>query len=112
MNIKEFLTEIENIKNQLSPEAQIFLQELIQQNKNKTTITEIGKKILITMSNNKNSYSNIFSAKQLGELLFMSARSVSGSMRKMITEQYVCKNGCNPVTYSITEKGLDAVKEL
>ena len=61
---------------------------------------------------NKETYLNVFSSKQLGELLFMSARSVSGSMRKLVTEQYVEKSGTNPVTYKLTENGKVLAKEL
>ena len=42
----------------------------------------------------------------------MSARSVSGSMRKLVTEQYVEKAGTNPVTYKLTENGEALAKEL
>jgi DNA-binding HxlR family transcriptional regulator len=42
----------------------------------------------------------------------MSARSVSGSMRKLVTEQYVEKVGQNPVTYKLTDLGETLAKEL
>ena len=42
----------------------------------------------------------------------MSALSVSGSMRKLVTEQYVEKSGTNPVTYKLTENGEVLAKEL
>ena len=64
------------------------------------------------MAEKSEAYMNVFSSKQLGELLFMSARSVSGSMRKLVTEGYVEKAGSNPVTYKLTENGATLAKEL
>lgn len=112
MNMIEFLTEVETIKDKLSPQAQEFLQELKEKNSSESLLTKTGKKILITMRDNAETYLNTFSSKQIGELLFMPARSVSGSMRKLVTEEYVKKGGNNPVTYSLTETGKEVAKEL
>ena len=112
MNMINFLKEIENFKNNLSPQAQDFFEELKEKNSGDSLLTETGRKILITMNNNVGIYLNTFSSKQLGELLFMPARSVSGAMRKLVSEQYVKKSGNNPVTYSLTEEGKTIVKEL
>lgn len=68
-------------------------------------ITENGLKILQYMQQNQEKYNNIFSAKNIGEGLFMSSRSISGSMRKLVTDEYVQKIGNNPVCYSLTEQG-------
>lgn len=112
MNMINFLKEIENFKNNLSPQAQDFFEELKEKNSGDSLLTETGRKILITMNNNIGIYLNTFSSKQLGELLFMPARSISGAMRKLVSEQYVKKGGNNPVTYSLTEEGKIMVKEL
>lgn len=112
MTMKEFLSEIDTHRDMLSEEAINFLDELITKNASENILTEVGRKILISMSNNKDTYLGVFSAKQLGELLFMSARSISGSMRKLVTEQYVEKVGQNPVTYKLTDLGESLVKEL
>ena len=112
MNMINFLKEIENFKNNLSPQAQDFFEELKEKNSSDSLLTETGRKILITMNNNVGIYLNTFSSKQLGELLFMPARSVSGAMRKLVSEQYVKKGGNNPVTYSLTKEGKTMVKEL
>ena len=66
---------------------------------------ENGLKILQYMQQNNEKYNNIFSAKNIGEGLFLSSRSVSGSMRKLVTDEYVHKIGNNPVCYSLTEQG-------
>lgn len=112
MNMREFLKELDAIKGQLSNDAQTFLQELIEKNTNESVLTEKGQKILAAMANNKEAYMNAFSSKQLGELLFMAARSVSGSMRKLISEGYAEKIGVNPVSYRITEEGEELAKSF
>ena len=37
--------------------------------------------------------------------LFISSRTVSGSIRKLVTDGYVEKIGQDPVIYTLTEKG-------
>lgn len=112
MTMQEFLKEVNSHKEVLSDEAIEFLNELMEKNSTENILTETGSKILISMLNNKESHLGIYSSKQLGELLFMSARSVSGAMRKLVTEQYVEKAGTNPVTYRLTENGENLAKSL
>ena len=112
MTMQDFLKEINNHRDILSESAIEFLDELLEKNSTENILTETGRKILVSMYANKETYLNVFSSKQLGELLFMSARSVSGSMRKLVTEQYVEKAGTNPVTYKLTENGEALAKEL
>ena len=112
MTMQEFLKEIDSHRDILSESAIDFLDELLEKNSTENILTETGRKILISMYANKETYLNVFSSKQLGELLFMSARSVSGSMRKLVIEQYVKKSGTNPVTYKLTENGEVLAKEL
>ena len=49
----------------------------------------------------------------IAEKMFVSSRTVSGSLRKLVTDGYVEKLGENPVIYSLTEKGknVDINKE-
>ena len=68
-------------------------------------ITENGQKILIFMQENEEAMSNIFTSKEIAEALFVSGRSVSGSMRKLLGDGYVDKEGNNPVKYSLTDLG-------
>ena len=112
MTMQDFLKEIDSHRNMLSEPAIEFLDELLEKNSTENILTETGRKILVSMYVNKEKYLNVFSSKQLGELLFMSTRSVSGSMRKLVTEQYVEKAGTNPVTYKLTENGATLAKEL
>ena len=74
--------------------------------KEKPPFTESGAKILIWMQENYDRYNNILKAKEISEgLFFPSSRSVSGSIRKLITDGYVSKIGGNPICYSLTELG-------
>jgi Fic family protein len=78
-----------------------------EKEKEKPEFTENGLKILKYMQDNFNNFNNIFKAKEIGEGLFMSSRSVSGSLRKLVTDNYVEKIGNNPSIYSLTEKGKE-----
>lgn len=75
--------------------------------KEKPLITEKGVKILETMQENADKYNNVFKAKDVAELMFCSSRSVSGSMRKLVTDGFVEKTGNDPTVYSLTDKGMD-----
>jgi Mn-dependent DtxR family transcriptional regulator len=66
-------------------------------------MTEAGEKVLRYMLENEKIYSNVFCAKVIGEGLFIHARSVTGAMRKLITDGYVEQVGQNPVSYSLTD---------
>ena len=58
---------------------------------------------------NYKKYNNILTSKIIGEGLFMGSRSVSGSIRKLISDGYVEKVGSNPVTYSLTNDGINYI---
>lgn len=107
MVLKEFLEELKDYTKYFSPEAVEFYYELLEnQDKiSKTAVTENGVKILKVMQENYELYNNIYSSKQLGELLFMSPRSVSGSMKKLINDGYVEKKAGTPVCYGLTDLG-------
>ena len=111
MTMQEFLKEIDSHRDILSESAIESLNELLEKNSTENILTETGRKILISMYTNKETYLNTFSSKQLGELLFMSARSISGSMRKLVTDGFVEKVGQDPAIYTITEKGKNYIIE-
>ncbi len=73
----------------------------------KKVISDKGLNILKYLQENYKTYNNILKAKEIGEGLSISSRSVSGSMRKLIADGYVTKSGSDPVCYSITDKGLE-----
>jgi len=104
MTMNEFLQELEQFSKYFNPAAMDFYNELKEKAQN--TFTENGKKILICMQKNQEAYKT-FSSKQLGELLFMPPRSVSGAMKKLLNEGYCRKQATNPVTYELTTLGSE-----
>ena len=103
-----FIQDIENaISNGyllLKEESQKYFEDLKKNNSSKE-MTENGLKIILFMKENYDNYNNIFKAKDIAEGLFMSLSSVSGSMRKLITDGYVEKMGAEPIVYSLTDLG-------
>ena len=75
--------------------------------KNSGDMTENGKKLLSWMQENVDTMTNLFTSKEIAEGLFTSGRSVAGSMRKLVTDDYVEKVGKDPVQYSLTKKGIN-----
>lgn len=92
-------------QDETAEKALAYFEELKNQKSNAKAITENGLKILQYMNDNCNSCGNIFKARDIGEGIFMSGRSVSGSMRKLLSDGYVSKEGKDPVVYAITEEG-------
>lgn len=90
----------------LSEGARAYFEQLkATPEKEKPPFTENGAKVLIWMQENYESYNNILKAKEIGEGLFCSSRTVSGAIRKLITDGYVSKTAGTPVCYSLTEAG-------
>ena len=110
-NREKFIEEITTIitakggdpAEMLSDEALSYWNEFISGKASSGGITELGARVLQWMLDNEQSYLNIFSAKIIGEGISVSSRTVSGTMRKLITDGYVEKSGQNPVTYSLTD---------
>ena len=74
----------------------------------KIKFTKNGKLVLTFMQENKDTYNNLFKAKDIGEGLGISSRTASGAMRKLVSDKYVDKMSESPVVYSITQKGINA----
>ena len=73
-------------------------------------MTENGYNIVEYMQNNWEETDNKFLSKEIGEGLFTSSRSVSGAMRKLVTDGYVDKSEDSPIIYSLTDKGKEYSK--
>lgn len=69
----------------------------------KPMFTDNGKMVLKYMQEHPEI--TMLKAKDIGEGLFISSRTVSGAMRKLVTDGFVEKVGQDPVIYSLTEKG-------
>lgn len=96
----------------LSSDALDFWNGLqMTEDKDKPAFTENGKLVLKYMQDNKDTYNNLFKAKDLGEGIGISSRTASGAMRKLVNDGYAEKVGEAPVIYSLTEKGVSAVFE-
>lgn len=109
-----FINEIKAImveppESVLSPDALDFWNGLnATGDTEKPAFTENGKLVLKYMQDNKEIYNNLFKAKDVGEGLSISSRTVSGALRKLVNDQFVEKVGTNPTIYSLTQKGIEA----
>ena len=73
----------------------------------KAKFTDNGKLVLGYMKENKDLHENLFQAKVIGDNIGVSSRTVSGAMRKLVTDGYVEKIGQNPTVYCITAAGIE-----
>ena len=89
----------------LSEDALDFWNGLQASGTAKPAFTDNGKLILQYIRDNKDSFNNIFKAKDIGEGLGISSRTASGAMRKLVTDGYIEKVGTSPVVYSLTDAG-------
>jgi DNA-binding MarR family transcriptional regulator len=115
-NREKFIAEIEELladrcktfgNDGLSEEARTYFESLKNiVEKEKPLFTENGAKVLKWMQENYSGYNNILKAKDIGEGLFCSSRTVSGAIRKLITDGFVSKTAGTPVCYSLTEAGM------
>ena len=59
----------------------------------------------------ENTEKNMYKARDIADSLCISSRGVSGSMRKLVADNFVEKLGDSPAIYSITEKGKNFIIE-
>lgn len=69
--------------------------------------TENGKLILEFLKNRTET--SLWKAKDMAEEMGLTSRTVSGAIRKLVTDGFVDKVGQDPVIYTITEKGKNIV---
>lgn len=110
-NKEQFIKEVEDMICKsctiLSEGARAYFEQLkATPEKEKEPFTENGAKVLIWMQENYESYNNILKAKEIGDGLFCSSRTVSGALRKLVTDGYVNKTAGTPTCYSLTESGM------
>lgn len=79
-------------------------QESSGTQKEKDVITSNGLLVLTYMQDNSDK-SPMFKARDMAEGLQIPSRSISGSLRKLVTDGFVEKMGGNPTFYYLTEKG-------
>jgi len=112
MSLKQnFISYVENnFKTNPMPEDLIEYWEKFKGTSgsgDKPLFTENGKKILTFLQNHTDT--KTWKAKDIAEELFISSRTVSGSIRKLVTDGYVEKVGQDPTIYCITEKGINII---
>ena len=85
-----------------------FHAELMAYIQPKSKVTDSGNKILTFMFNQEEEN---LTAKTIAEGLFLSSRSVSGAMRKLVNDGFIVRQGNNPVIYSLTEYAKQKLTE-
>ena len=107
MSLKnDFISYVEsNFENNPMPSNLIEYWEKFKGNTDneKPLFTENGKNILTFLQEHSDTLT--WKAKDIAEGMFISSRSVSGGIRKLVTDGFVEKVGQDPTIYSITEKG-------
>ena len=105
---KEFIEEIENKfdMTKLTPEAQEYWEALkTDHKKDKPLFTDNGKLILCHLRDRQEK--TTWRASEIAEELFISSRTVSGAIRKLVTDGFVEKIGSEPVIYALTNSGKE-----
>ena len=108
---QEFIDFVEKMMNELnigqegmSENVSIYWEALKgKEDSEKPMFTDNGKLILKYLQDNQNI--PMWKAKDIAEGLFVNSRTVSGSLRKLVSDGFVEKVGKEPTIYSITEKG-------
>lgn len=95
----------ENYPYEVWTDALTYFEALKNGSNERPLFTENGKLILQFIQKNKDTFNNLFKAKDIGEGLGISSRTASGSMRKLVADEYLEKVGESPTIYSLTKKG-------
>lgn len=110
-----FIKMIQNLVDLATEEGQILdadglaYFEALKTSKtaDKPAFTDNGKLIILHMKEKTDEVNNLFKAKDIAEGIFVSSRSVSGAIRKLVTDGYVEKVGQDPIIYSLTTLGKE-----
>ena len=73
----------------------------------KPEFTDNGKVILRFFQEHQDVLS--WKSKDVAEVIGLSSRSVSGSLRKLVADEYIDKIGKDPILYCLTEKGKNVI---
>lgn len=105
----KFLNELlvtapEETINKMSDDVKKYIEFLTKENDiEKPLFTENGKKILVYMRENQNV--PLMKARDIAEGMEISSKTVSGAIRKLVSDGYVEKVGQDPTVYTLTENG-------
>lgn len=103
---KDFITEVEQNFDfsVLSEEAQEYWAIFkTDRKKDKPKFTDNGRLILGYLQKDNDNVT--WRSSDIAEGLFISSRTVSGAIRKLVTDGYVEKVSTDPVVYALTENG-------
>lgn len=107
---QDFINYVEmNLMSKLNDEevpenVRIYWEALkSKEEKEKPLFTDNGKLILQYMKDNQ--ATETWKARDIAEGLFISSRTVSGAIRKLVNDGFVEKISKDPVIYSITDLG-------
>lgn len=110
--IHEVKAAIDGLEEKMTPETYFSTDALdfwnslqVSENSGKPKFTENGKLILSFLKENKETFNNLFKAKEVGEGIGISSKAASGAMRKLVNDGYIEKLGENPVIYALTVLG-------
>lgn len=92
----------------MTPSIERYLETLCTQEV-KPELTDNGAMILQYLKGQDND--KMHKAKDIADGLCISSRSVSGAMRKLVSDGFVDKIGQNPSLYMLTEKGKNYIFE-
>lgn len=96
-------------KSKMTPNVKAYIDVLSSDVVDKPVLTDGGKQILAYLQQNPDKIA--VKAREIAEDLFISSRTVSGSMRKLVNDGFVEKIGESPVVYTITTKGKEFIIE-
>lgn len=91
------------LEEKIPQEAFDFFQDYKKGKTSKKEITDKGIAVIEAMK----LIDGWASAKTIGEAMEVSGRSVSGTMKKLVTDGFVEKQAGNPAAYRLTEKGMN-----
>lgn len=99
----------EVVETQMTNNIKAYIEALTEPANEKPILTDNGKLILGYLQ--KNGEASMLKSRDIAEGLFISARTVSGAIRKLVSDGFVEKIGQDPAIYNITEKGKNFVIE-
>ena len=107
--VEEMINNAVNTRGiELDSDALVYFEALKQaKEKEKPAFTDNGKQIMKFMQSSWEQFNNLMKAKDIADGTFLSSRSVSGSIRKLVTDGYVEKIGQDPISYSLTDAGKE-----
>ena len=87
----------------MTNDVRAYLDILAETKEEKPELTDNGKVVLKYLQEHQDT--RMWKSKDLAEQLGLASRSVSGTMRKLVNDNFCEKIGQDPIIYTLTEKG-------